>query len=147
MGSVGTLLPNQTLKYMSPSGQDLVPGTPGELWIKGPNVFLGYLNQPEATANALHAEGYFKTGDIGYQDEHGNLYITDRIKELIKYKEFQVAPAELEALLLTHPKTSDVAVIGIYNKEQVTEVPRAYVMLNTGITANKQTSDELVMNW
>jgi acyl-CoA synthetase (AMP-forming)/AMP-acid ligase II len=94
IGSVGTLLPYQTAKYMSPDEKEMPVGEVGELWIKGPNVFKGYLNNPEGTAHALTADGYFKTGDVGYQDKDGNFYITDRVKELIKYKGFQVPPAE-----------------------------------------------------
>ena len=80
IGFVGCLLPNQVAKYMSPSEAALPPGSVGELWIKGLNVFAGYLNNPSATANALNADGYFRTGDVGFQDTHGNFYITDRIK-------------------------------------------------------------------
>lgn len=133
IGSVGTLLPYQEAKYMSPDEKELSPGEVGELWLKGPNIFKGYLNNPEATANALTPDGYFKTGDVGYQDKDGHFYITDRIKELIKYKGFQVAPAELEGLLVSHPHINDVAVIGIYDKEQATELPRAYVVPKDGL--------------
>lgn len=89
IGAVGTLLPNITAKYMSPEEKELPRGEVGELWVKGPNVFLGYLNNPEGTKNALTADGFFKTGDVGYQDKEGFFYITDRVKELIKYKGFQ----------------------------------------------------------
>lgn len=112
IGSVGVLLPYQTAKYMSPEEKELPTGEVGELWIKGPNVFKGYLNNVEGTKNALTEDGYFKTGDVGYQDKDGNFYITDRVKELIKYKGFQVPPAELEGLLVSHPSIDDVAVIG-----------------------------------
>ena len=81
---------------MSPENVELPQGQSGELWIKGPNVFLGYLNNTTATSEALTPDGYYKTGDVGYQDQEGNFYVTDRLKELIKYKGFQVAPAELE---------------------------------------------------
>lgn len=108
IGSVGKLLPYQTAKYMSPDEKEMSVGEVGELWIKGPNVFKGYLNNPEGTAHALTKDGYFKTGDVGYQDKDGNFYITDRVKELIKYKGFQVPPAELEGLLVSHPKIDDV---------------------------------------
>lgn len=89
-------MPNQTAKYMSAEDKEVTPGEVGELWVKGPNVFLGYLNNEEGTKNAITEDGYFKTGDVGYQDKDGNFYITDRVKELIKYKGFQVPPAELE---------------------------------------------------
>ena len=144
VGSVGLLLPNQTCKYMSEAEEEVAIGDVGELWIKGPNVFKGYLNNPEGTANALTSDGYFKTGDVGYQDKDGNFYITDRVKELIKYKGFQVPPAELEGKLLSHDKINDVAVIGIYNTEQATEVPRAYIVVKPGTPKNKETQDEII---
>lgn len=86
IGSVGTMLPNQTAMYMSPEEKELPVGETGELWIKGPNIFVGYLNNEKGTANALTPDGWFKTGDVGYQDKDGNFFITDRLKELIKYK-------------------------------------------------------------
>ncbi|KZF26824.1 acetyl-CoA synthetase-like protein [Xylona heveae TC161] len=145
VGSVGKLLPNQVAKYMAPDGQTEVPiGETGELWIKGPNVCIGYHKNPEATKQALTPDGYFKTGDIGYQDAQGNFYITDRVKELIKYKGFQVAPAELEGLLSSHPKVADVAVVGVHIPHEATEVPRAYVVPATGVNAGKETEDEIV---
>ena len=86
LGSVGTMMPNMTAKYMGEDGSELAAGEVGELWVKGPNVFKGYLNNPEGTKNALTDDGYFKTGDVGYVDNEGNFFITDRVKELIKYK-------------------------------------------------------------
>jgi 4-coumarate--CoA ligase len=86
IGSVGRLLPNQTAKYMNQEGIEVPVGETGELLIKGPNIFQGYLNNAAGTKNALTSDGYFKTGDVGHQDSHGNFYITDRVKELIKYK-------------------------------------------------------------
>jgi 4-coumarate--CoA ligase len=128
IGAVGTLLPNITAKYMSPDEQELPAGEVGELWIKGPNVFMGYLNNPEGTKNALTEDGYLKTGDVGYQDKPGNFFITDRVKELIKYKGFQVPPAELEGLLMSHEKVADAAVVGVWREEEATEVPLAFVV-------------------
>ena len=144
IGSVGTLLPNQTAKYMSSAQKEVPVGEVGELWIRGPNVFLGYHNNPEGTRNSLTEDGYFKTGDVGYQDKNGNFYITDRVKELIKYKGFQVPPAELEGLLISHPKINDVAVVGVYNKDQATEVPRAYIVPAPGTEASQATTDDVV---
>ena len=146
IGAVGTLLPNQTAKYVSPEDKELPVGETGELWVKGPNVFKGYHNNPEATKNALTDEGYFKTGDVGYQDEDGNFYITDRVKELIKYKGFQVPPAELEGLLISHPMVNDVAVVGIYAKDQATEVPRAFIVPKPGVEGNSKTAQD-IMDW
>ena len=131
VGSVGKMFPNLTAKYMSPEGTELGAGEAGELWLAGPNVFKGYWKNEEATRDAIvEADGlrYFKTGDVGFQDENHNFFITDRVKELIKYKGFQVAPAELEGKLMDHPKINDVAVIGVQDHEQHTEIPRAYVL-------------------
>ncbi|KAL8641538.1 MAG: hypothetical protein Q9228_001658 [Teloschistes exilis] len=144
IGSVGRLLPNQTAKYMTPEGTEVSLGEVGELWIKGPNIFKGYLNNIEGTRNALTFDGYFKTGDVGYVDKVGNFYITDRVKELIKYKGFQVPPAELEGILTSHPKVEDVAVLGIYDKTQATEVPRAYLVPSPGIKGDGKTEHEIV---
>ena len=146
VGSVGVLLPNQTAKFMSPEEKELPIGEIGELWIKGPNVFMGYLNNPEGTANALTPDGYFKTGDVGYQDKDGNFFITDRVKELIKYKGFQVPPAELEGKMLAHPKIADVAVIGVYDDSQATEVPRAYVRVKDDVSSDEKTAKE-IQDW
>ncbi|KAK4496087.1 hypothetical protein PRZ48_012066 [Zasmidium cellare] len=131
VGSVGKIFPNMTAKYMSEDGQELPPGQAGELWMAGPNIFQGYWKNQTATDNAITvADGirYFKTGDVGFQDEKHNFYITDRVKELIKYKGFQVAPAELEGKLMDHPLVNDIAVIGVEDPEQHTEVPRAYIV-------------------
>jgi 4-coumarate--CoA ligase len=143
IGSVGTMLPYQTAKYMSPEEKEMPVGEVGELWIKGPNVFKGYLNNPEGTANALTADGYFKTGDVGYQDKEGNFFITDRVKELIKYKGFQVPPAELEGILISHPDVLDAAVIGMYDKDQATELPRAYIVPKAGLGKTKAEAKEI----
>lgn len=143
IGSVGRLLPNQVAKYMSPEENELPVGEVGELWIKGPNIFKGYLNNPEGTKSALTEDGFFKTGDLGYQDTSGNFYITDRVKELIKYKGFQVPPAELEGLLASHPKINDVAVVGLYNREQATEVPRAYIVPAPGVEGLEEVAADI----
>lgn len=146
VGSAGILLANQSIKYMSKDGDELPAGETGELWIKSPNVFRGYLNNPEATQNALTSDGYFKTGDVGHEDKHGNLYITDRVKELIKYKGFQVPPAELEGKLLGHPEIEDAAVIGVYKPEQATEVPMAYIVLSRG-SLGDAAKERQIMEW
>lgn len=86
IGSVGKLMPNQVAKYMSPEEKEVPVGDTGELWVKGPNVFKGYWKNEEATRNALTDDGFFRTGDVGHQDSEGHFYITDRVKELIKYK-------------------------------------------------------------
>jgi 4-coumarate--CoA ligase len=144
VGSVGRLLPNQTAKYMNEAGEEVPAGETGELWIKGPNIFMGYLNNEEGTKNALTEDGYFKTGDVGHQDTEGNFYITDRVKELIKYKGFQVPPAELEGILIGHEDVDDVAVIGIQDHAQATEVPRAYIVPRKGLEAGKDLEAKIV---
>ncbi|KAF8850680.1 acetyl-CoA synthetase-like protein [Acephala macrosclerotiorum] len=144
LGSNGPALPNQICKFMSPDGHEVSPGKEGELWISGPNVFLGYHNNPEATAACKTHDGFFKTGDIGYEDEEGNMYITDRVKELIKYKGFQVAPAELEGILASHEMIADVAVIGVEDKERATEVPLACVVLREEVKEDEGLEREIV---
>jgi 4-coumarate--CoA ligase len=128
------MLPNLSCKYVDDEGNELPLGETGELWLKGPNIMLGYLNNPEATKNAITEDGYFKTGDIGYQDKDGNVFITDRMKELIKYKGFQVPPAELEGKLAAHDKVDDCAVIGVFDETLASEVPRAYVVPKLGVS-------------
>ena len=128
LNSVGVPIPNVECKLMDPeSGEEVGPGGRGELWVKGPNVMSGYLNNPEATAATLDADGYLHTGDVAMVTEDGVFTIVDRVKELIKYKGYQVPPAELEALLLTHDGIADAAVIGIKDDEGE-EVPKAFVV-------------------
>jgi len=109
-------------------GAELGPKQEGEIWVRGPQVMKGYFHQVEATAQTVDAQGWLHTGDIGYVDEDGYLYVVDRLKELIKYKGLQVAPAELEGLLLSHPAVADAAVIGSPD-EEAGEVPKAFVVL------------------
>jgi 4-coumarate--CoA ligase len=122
------MFPNMQAKYMSADGKELGPGEAGELWLSGPNIFKGYWKNDAATKDSLTEDGFFKTGDIGFQDEQHNFYITDRVKELIKYKGFQVPPAELEGKLMENEWVDDVAVIGVQDEQQHTEVPRAYIV-------------------
>ncbi|GAA5989659.1 hypothetical protein JCM10908_000577 [Rhodotorula pacifica] len=135
-GSIGPLLPMMRARIVDPeTDKDAAPGEAGELLMAGPNIMLGYLNRPEANKETLvtDAEGtvWLKTGDIARVEDgkKGWFFITDRIKELIKVKGFQVPPAELEATLLECPFVADCAVIGVWNEEQATEYPRAYVVL------------------
>lgn len=128
IGTIGQLVSNTQAKMVDvETGACLGPGETGELLIRGPQVMKGYLNNQEATDNTIR-DGWLHTGDIGHYDEEGYFTITERLKELIKYKGFQVAPAELEALLLTNPGIQDVAVIGVEAGEDVGEVPRAFVV-------------------
>ena len=134
-------------KYMSASGDELGPGEVGELWLSGPNVFKGYWRNDAATSDAITDDGFFKTGDIGFQDEHHNFYITDRVKELIKYKGFQVAPAELEGKLMDNDLVEDVAVIGVQDEHMHTEVPRAYVVAVRGKGDAAENEAKEIVNW
>jgi acyl-CoA synthetase (AMP-forming)/AMP-acid ligase II len=129
VGSVGPSLPNTEVRVVDvATRQDLDANQEGEIWIRGPQVMKGYLNNPSATANMIDSEGWLHTGDIGYADADGYLYVVDRLKELIKYKGMQVAPAELEGVLLTHDAIADVAVIGSPD-EEAGELPKAFVVL------------------
>ncbi len=131
-GSIGVLVPNTEARVVDPiTGEDLPEGESGELWLRGPQVMKGYLNEPEATRASIDEEGWFHTGDIGHVDEDDHWYITDRLKELIKYKGFQVAPAELEAILLAHPAIADAAVIPVPD-EGAGEIPKAFVVIQAG---------------
>ncbi|ORX71374.1 acetyl-CoA synthetase-like protein [Linderina pennispora] len=128
-GSSGRLVPNMEAKVIDDDGKEVGPGEVGELCYRGPNIMLGYLKNPAATAETLDSEGYLHTGDVGYIDKDGYNFITDRKKELIKYKGFQIPPAELEGLLVDHPAILDSAVIGIYDDVQATEVPKGFVVI------------------
>jgi acyl-CoA synthetase (AMP-forming)/AMP-acid ligase II len=127
-GSVGRLVPNTELRVVDPaSGTDAGAGQPGELWVRGPQVMAGYLGRPDATAEILDPQGWVRTGDLGRIDAHGNVWIVERLKELIKVSGYQVAPAELEQLIAAHPAVADVAVIPRPD-ERRGEVPIAVVV-------------------
>jgi acyl-CoA synthetase (AMP-forming)/AMP-acid ligase II len=104
----------------------------GELWFKGPNVMAGYLGNEEATRGTIDDDGFLHTGDVARVDSTGCVYIVDRLKELIKYKGYQVPPAELEAVLLTHPGIADAAVIGVTDSDSGEEIPKAFVVKLSG---------------
>lgn len=129
-GSIGNPIYDTEAKIVDtedPEFRGIGPKRIGELLIRGPQVMLGYLNNESATRDAITSDGWLRTGDIGYHDENGEFFITDRLKELIKVNGFQVAPAELEEILRTHPEIRDAAVIGIPNS--ITgELPRAFVV-------------------
>lgn len=127
-GSCGIAVPNTSCRIVDvETGADLDANHKGELWVKGPQVMKGYLNNPQATRDMIDGDGWLRTGDIGYIDGDGYLFIVDRLKELIKYKGFQVAPAEIEAQLVAHPKIADAAVIGVPDDE-AGELPMAFVV-------------------
>jgi len=128
IGSIGLPIPNTEVMIVDPETETpLGKNQNGEIWIRGPQIMKGYLNRPKDTADSITKDGWYRTGDIGYVDEEGLFYAVDRIKELIKFKGMQVAPAELEALLLTHPSIADVAVIPVAD-EEAGELPKAVVV-------------------
>ncbi|HET6977414.1 MAG TPA: AMP-binding protein [Pyrinomonadaceae bacterium] len=132
-GSVGVPAPNTECMIVDlETGEALGTGQKGEVCVRGPQIMKGYLNKPEATAQTIDADGWLHTGDIGYADEDGHFFIVDRAKELIKYKGFQVPPAELEAVLLTHPCIADAAVIP-YPDEEAGEVPKGILVLRAHV--------------
>ena len=136
-GSVGPLIANTEARIVNvDTGEDVDVGERGEIWLRGPQIMKGYFNQPQATALCMTPDGWFKTGDIAVVDADGWFEIVDRVKELIKYKGMQVAPAELEAHLLAHPAIADAAVIGIPD-EDAGEVPKAFVVIRTPITGDE----------
>ena len=126
--SVGHALPNTEFRVVDvDTHEDVAPGERGEVWVRGPQVMKGYLNRPDATRDTIDADSWFHTGDVGRVDEKERLYVVDRVKELIKYKGHQVAPAELEALLQSHAAIVDAAVIPSPD-EEAGEVPKAFVV-------------------
>ncbi|KAJ5807429.1 hypothetical protein N7447_010885 [Penicillium robsamsonii] len=155
IGSVGKMVPNMEAMYMTIPEDGSKPcevpvGEVGELYLRGPNVFCGYHANPTATAEILSPDGWFRTGDVGYQDKNMNFYITDRVKELIKYKGFQVAPAELEGILIDNEAIDDVAVTGIESEAHGSEVPVAYVVRSarskgSGITDEQEATN--IIQW
>ncbi|XP_034699987.1 4-coumarate--CoA ligase 2-like [Vitis riparia] len=139
-GSCGTVVRNAQMKILDPdTGVSLPRNQPGEICIRGHQIMKGYLNDPESTERTIDKEGWLHTGDIGYIDDDDELFIVDRLKELIKYKGFQVAPAELEAMLIAHPNVSDAAVVSMKD-EAAGEVPVAFIVRSNG---SKITEDEI----
>ncbi|XXG45061.1 hypothetical protein AAC387_Pa02g0245 [Persea americana] len=133
-GSAGRLAENMEAKIVDPdTGEALRPGQKGELWLRGPSIMHGYIGDDEATASTLDSEGWLKTGDLCYFDRDGFLFVVDRLKELIKYKAYQVPPAELEQLLQSHQEIADAAVIP-YPDEEAGQIPMAYVVRKAGST-------------
>jgi acyl-CoA synthetase (AMP-forming)/AMP-acid ligase II len=133
--SGGSLVPNSECLVVNPgTGEALPRNEQGEIWLRGPLVMRGYLGRPDATAATIDEEGWLHTGDVGYVDRDGDIFIVDRLKELIKYKGLQVAPAELESVLLGHPSVADVAVIPSPD-EEAGEVPKAFIVLKSQTSA------------
>ncbi|KAM6556530.1 hypothetical protein CsatB_003549 [Cannabis sativa] len=141
--SIGFLAPNMQAKVVDwTTGSFLPPGSSGELWLRGPAVMKGYLNNAVATMSTIDKDGWLRTGDIVYFDQDGFLYIIDRLKEIIKYKGFQIAPADLEAVLISHPEILDVAVAAAKD-EECGEIPVAFVVRKNGSLLSK----EVVMDY
>jgi acyl-CoA synthetase (AMP-forming)/AMP-acid ligase II len=132
-GTIGMPVPNLECRIV-----DVATGADaerGELWMRGPNIMKGYFNNQEATRGTLDDDGWLRTGDVATVDADGYFSIVDRVKELIKYKGFQVAPAELEAIIITHPQVNDVAVIPVAD-EEAGEIPKAYVVRRGDLTGD-----------
>ena len=139
-GSIGGLIGNCEARLVAETGVDVAAGERGESWVRGPFVMKGYFENPEATEATIDRDGWLHTGDIGYVDGDGDYWVVDRVKELIKYKGLQVAPAELEAVLLQHPAVADCAVYPLPDAE-AGEIPKAAVVLKRDVAA---TADELM---
>lgn len=142
--SGGTVVPSTILKVVDvDTGGELGPNEVGEILVKGPQVAMGYLGNPKATAETFGTDGYLHTGDIGSIDDDGFVHIVDRIKEMIKVKGQQVAPAELEDLLLGHPLVQDCAVLGIKD-DYSGERPKAYIVLKEHLMPSEGLGRELI---
>ncbi|KAG6429413.1 hypothetical protein SASPL_107464 [Salvia splendens] len=143
-GSCGNVVRNAELKVVDPdTGCSLPRNQPGEICIRGPQIMKGYLNDAEATARTIDVDGWLHTGDIGYVDDDDDVFIVDRVKELIKFKGFQVPPAELEALLISHPQISDAAVVP-QKDEAAGEVPVAFVVPSNGSELTEEVVKEFI---
>jgi acyl-CoA synthetase (AMP-forming)/AMP-acid ligase II len=136
-GSIGRPVANTECRVVDPvTGSDAGPGEDGEIWLRGPQVMKGYFKRIDDTRQTLDADGWLHTGDIGHADEDGDFFVVDRMKELIKYKGMQVPPAELEAVLLSHPAVADAAVVPLKD-EDAGEIPRAFVVLKAPASAEE----------
>jgi long-chain acyl-CoA synthetase len=141
-GSVGKVLNGIEVRLVDDDGDDALAGDSGEIWVKGPNVFSGYLDDPEATATALTADGWLRTGDIGATDADGYLYLLDRAKDLIIVSGFNVYPAEVEEVLAEHPSVAEVGVVGVPHPH-TGEAVKAFVVLQPGAKAD----EEQLISW
>ena len=131
VGSIGAPLPGIEVRLVDADGEDVLVGDEGEIWVRGPNVFQGYWDEPDATANALTDDGWLRTGDVAVVDDDGHLFLVDRAKDLIIVSGFNVFPAEVEGVLLEHPAIEAAAVLGVphpYSGEAV----KAYVVVAEG---------------
>ncbi len=141
-GSIGAPLQGVEVRLVDTDGYDVLIGDAGELWVRGPNVFAGYWEDPEATAEVIGPDGWLRTGDIGIVDDDGNLYLVDRVKDIIIVSGFNVYPAEVEEVLAEHPAVAAVAVVGVphpYSGEAV----KAWVVLEPG----RSTDENEIASW
>ncbi len=141
-GSVGKVLDGISVRLVDDEGDDALAGDAGEIWVKGPNVFAGYLDDPEATARALTDDGWLRTGDIAVTDDDGYLYLVDRAKDLIIVSGFNVFPAEVEEVLSSHPAIGEVGVVGVPHPHSG-EAVKAFVVLAAGARVDEDT----LINW
>ena len=138
VGSVGKVLDGVQVRLVDENGEDALAGDSGEIWVKGPNVFHGYLDEPEATARVLTEDGWLRTGDIAVVDDDGYLYLVDRAKDLVIVSGFNVYPAEVEEVLMEHPAVDEVGVVGVPHPH-TGEAVKAFVVLKPGATAHEDT--------
>ena len=144
-GSVGVVLDGIEMRIVDETGGDCLVGDAGEIWIRGENVFAGYLNDPEATARVLTNDGWLRTGDIGYCDDDGRLFLVDRAKDLVIVSGFNVFPAEVEEVLLQHPGVDDVGVIGVPHPH-TGEAVKAFVVPKHGATLDEEALIEFALD-
>jgi long-chain acyl-CoA synthetase len=138
VGSVGKVLDGMTVRVVDEDGDDVLEGDAGEIWVKGPNVFQGYLDDLEQTARVLTADGWLRTGDIAMTDEDGYLYLVDRAKDLIIVSGFNVYPAEVEDVIGGHPAVAEVGVAGVPHPH-TGEAVKAWVVTRPGMTVDEDT--------
>ncbi|KAI8991727.1 hypothetical protein BDF20DRAFT_846126 [Mycotypha africana] len=143
-GSIGVLSTNMEMKIVNEKGEELGDDQEGEFFFRGPSIMKGYYNNEKANAETFMADGWMRTGDVGkFDSKTGEFFILDRIKELIKYKGYQVAPAELEAILMGLEIVADCCVVGWYDDNQATELPRAYIVLQPSVSKDEHTVKQI----
>jgi long-chain acyl-CoA synthetase len=137
LGSVGKVVPDLELRLVDPDGTDVLAGDPGEIWVRGANVFLGYWNDPEATARVLTEDGWLRTGDVAVSDDDGYVWLVDRAKDLIIVSGFNVFPAEVEEVIAELPGVAEVAVVGVTHPH-TGEAVKAYVVPEAGVHLDEE---------
>ncbi|KIW29278.1 uncharacterized protein PV07_05103 [Cladophialophora immunda] len=143
--ATGTLVANMAIRFIDDSLQEVAPGTPGEICVSCPTIMMGYKDNEKATQESFLEPGWYRTGDVGYLDKNGYLIIVDRIKDVIKYKGFQVPPSELEEIIGRHPHVHDVGVVAAWADAEATELPRAFVVADPAlaVSAYPRLADEI----